>query len=297
MVGYDRILVPVDGSDSAYNAAVHGLGVAGATGAAVHAIHVVDRRRRRSHLLGGEGHAAILREHGRKLLGDVERLAAEAGCDVETAVVEGAPHEAILATAAERDADLVVMGRRGEATVGQRLLGGVTDKVLRAGALPVLSVLADRGGEPCDVGYERVLVPTDGSDCAERAAAHGAALADLAGAAVHVVSVADTRSSGGTLDAAGQSEAFAASVEERSEEAIERLAAEIRGGTDRPVETELLRGTPNEALRAYVAEADVDAVVMGAHGRSGLSRWMLGSVTERLLRTVDVTILVVPGVD
>ena len=297
MRAYDRIVVPVDGSDGAYNAAVHGLGIAKATGATVHAIHVVDRRRRRSHLLGGEGHAAILREHGRKLLGDVERLAAEAGCDVETAVVEGAPHEAVLATAAERDADLVVMGRRGEATVGQRLLGGVTDKVLRSGALPVLSVLADRGGEPCDVGYERVLVPTDGSDCAERAAAHGAALADLAGAEVHVVSVADVGPSGGTLDAAGVSEEFEASVRGWSEEAVERMTTSIRAATDRPVETAVLRGTPNESLREYVADEDVDAIVMGANGRSGLSRWMLGSVTERLLRTVDVTILVVPGVE
>lgn len=295
MAAYERLVVPVDASDSAYNAALCGLRIAKATGAAVDAIHVVDPRRRRGRLLGGDGHAAILRDHGRKLLGDVERLAAEVGSEIETSVVEGVPHEAILGYAAERGSDLVVMGRRGEATVGRRLLGGVTDKVLRAGALPVLSVLADRGLDQDGLGYDRVLVPTDGSECAERAAAHGAALADLSGATVRVVSVADTGPSGGTLDVAGLGDEFAASVEDRSAAAIERMAAAIRAGTDRPVETELLYGTPNEALATYVDEADVDAVVMGAHGRSGLSRWMLGSVTERLLRTVDVSILVVPG--
>ena len=293
---YDRLVVPVDGSDAANQAAVQGMWLAGLTGAELHAVHVVDDGRPGT-LLGGTEREEILQEHGRKLLGDVERLAEGANVAATTALLSGTPYREILAYAGEHYCDLVVMGRRGHTTVGQQLIGGVTDKVLRAGDLPVLSVTGDGPSDPAEQSYERILVPTDGSECAEVAADHGAALAELTGASVHVVSVADVRAAGGLFDAGGVSEEFVRAVEARHEEAVERMASTVGEVVDRPVETAVVDGTPSEALRTYVAEHDVDAVVVGAHGRSGVRRWLIGSVTERLLRTVDVPLLVVPCVE
>lgn len=291
MIHHGRVLVPVDGSDASHAAARHAIALAAETDAAVDVLHVVPEEFAAA---GGDESADPRDARGRTALTEVESVAEEAGVDVGTAVLVGAPYETILEHAAERGAHLIVMGRHGAGSVGERLLGGVTEKVLRAGVLPVLTAWADAAGETV-VDAETLLLPTDGSDCAELAAEHAAALADVSGATVHVVSVADVEAAGGLFDAGGLSAEFVENVESRCQEAVERVATEVEAATGRPPETAVRRGTPAAALRAYVEEAGVDAVVMGAHGRSGFSRWMLGSVTERLLRTTDVPVLVVPG--
>lgn len=172
-------------------------------------------------------------------------------------------------------------------------LGGVTEKVLRAGALPVLTAWAD--GDATVVDAERLLLPTDGSDFAEVAGEHAATMADITDATVHAVSVADVEVAGGLFDAGGVPPEFVRNVESRCEEAVTRIADDVERATDPPVDRSVIRGRPGAVLRDYVADNDVDLVVMGAHGRSGVSRWMLGSVTERLLRTVDVPVVVVAG--
>lgn len=284
MISYDRLLVPVDGSDASHTASRHALALAAATGAAVDVLHVVQGG---GTALAGVEHRSILEDRGRRLLGDVERLAAGVGGDVSTEIVEGTPYEAILAYARERGTYLVVMGRHGANTVGERLLGGVTEKVLRAGQLPVLTVWADDG--PTVVEADAVLLPTDGSGPAEVAGEHAASLAAVADATVHVVSVADVPAAG-----AGPGE-LASNVEARCADAVDRLAGDVGSATGLAVETAVLSGHPAAALGDYVGNHGVDAVVLGAHGRSGLPRWLLGSVTERLLRTVDVPVLVVPA--
>lgn len=293
MITYDRILVPVDGSDGADAAVRHALALAEATGAAVDVVHVVEPGLGESPLDDPDSTSAR-RERGDALLADVEGAAADRGLEVTTALLAGTPHEAILEHAADRGSHLVVMGRHGAGTVGERLLGGVTEKVLRAGALPVLTAWATDGDDTvADAG--ELLVPTDGSDCAEVAGEHATTMARVADATVHVVSVADVDAAAGVFDAGGVSEEFVRNVEARCREAVSRMAGDVQRAIDRPVERAVVRGRPGAALREYVEEAGVDLVVMGAHGRSGVSRWMLGSVTERLLRTTDVPLLVVPG--
>lgn len=285
MIHYDRLLVPVDGSDASHGAASQALALAGETAADVDVLHVVEE---------GTGDRERLEDRGRQFLVDVEELAEGAGLDVTAELRTGTPHRAILEYAEERGTHLVVMGRHGTGTIGERLLGGVAERVLRAGALPVLTVWADGADDGGVVGAGRVLLPTDGSGPAEAAAEHASAIADVSGATVHVVSVADVDAAGGLFDVGGLSEEFVENVEDRSRAATDRLAGDLeRAG--RPVETAVLRGAPADALRAYVEENGIDAIVMGAHGRSGIARWMLGSVTERVLRTVEVPVLVVPG--
>lgn len=299
-VTYDRVLVPVDGSDGAERATRHALAVAAATGAPLDFVHVVET--------GGPGALGtlldpdVVRDRGGTILRTAEALAADVGVETTADLREGRPHEEILERAAECGSDLVVLGERGAGAGGaaRRLLGGVTTKVLRAGERPVLVVpRADRVDrarvDPASIEYRRLLLPTDGSKLAAAAVPHAVAVAAGFGSTIHVVSAVDVPAAGRRSDPAGVSDAIVEDLEDQARTAVSAMADRVTDVTDRPVETAVLRGRPSAALRDYVADEGMDLVVMGAHGRSGVRRLVLGSVTDRTLRTVDVPVIVVPG--
>ena len=146
--------------------------------------------------------------------------------------------------------------------------------------------------------YDRILVPTDGSTVAEVAVDHAVDLAEKYDADVHALFVADvdaiTYSLGteqidrihqgnfqGMTDLREDAEAATGSVAERAE-ARGLHAVEHHAG-----------GRPHVVIADYAADNDIDLIVMGSHGRSGVKRALLGSVTERTLRSTHVPILVV----
>jgi nucleotide-binding universal stress UspA family protein len=301
---YSRLLIPVDGSEQARRAAEHGLALAAAFDAAVDVLHVVESGGLR--LTTGADEQRRLREQGEAVLAEVEALASGLDRPVRTALREGTPAAGIEAYAADHDADLVVLGRQGLTGLGRRLLGGVTERLLRRGDVPVLVVPGD-APVPGEGGYGRVLVPTDGSEAAGAAVPHAAAVAGRYGAAVHVLNVVDLQAAGGLFDAGGLEREFLDRLESEGETAVERVASAVREtspGTT--VETAVVRAgagpeSPDGAagaVRAYVTDHDVDLVAMGSRGRSNLHRGLVGSVASAVLRSVDVPVLVAkPGPD
>jgi|AntDeeMetagen681_2_1112603.scaffolds.fasta_scaffold07433_1 nucleotide-binding universal stress UspA family protein len=293
---YDRILLPVDGSDEAKRAAKRGIELARTFDAAVDIVHVVERRSRR--LARTDAETAQLRERGDRILAEIEALASAVDRPVTTTLTEGTPAVRIAEHAADRDASLIVIGKQGLTGLGKRLLGGVTEGVLQRSDVPVLVVPAgDRSAEDA-FDYARVLVPTDGSESAAAAAPHGATVARRYGATVHVLSVVDLQAAGGAFNAGGLEKSFVERLEAQGMAAVDELADEIEGrDADLELETDVVRTTSFDGvaagIREYVAEHDVDIVVMGSHGRSNLRRQLLGSVTATVLRTVDIPILVV----
>lgn len=139
------------------------------------------------------------------------------------------------------------------------------------------------------MGYQRILVPTDGSDAAANAAAHAIDLAGLAEAELHVLHVVDTGALASTVDA----EMLYGALEEAGRTAIEDLRERARAAGIEPVVGSLARGAPHRAILDYVDEHDVDLLVMGTHGRTGLDRYLLGSVTEKVVRLSPVPVLTV----
>lgn len=140
--------------------------------------------------------------------------------------------------------------------------------------------------------YDAICFPTDGSDAANAALEHALDLATTYDAKLYVLYVADTnRDSVTTLGTT----VVDALVEEgeATVEAVEKRAADR--GID--VLADVVQGDPSQAIVEYVDDRDVDLVVMGTHGRRGLDRYLLGSVTERVIRTVDVPVLVVRDED
>lgn len=199
-----------------------------------------------------------------------------AGCEVDVRARFGEPAEEIIDTAS--DADLIVMSTRGAGTLGGSLLGSVADRVARRSRTPVLlvPVLPERGAP---VAISRIVVPLDGSALAERALPIAASLASILGVPVRLLRVVDP----GAPESAGQVEAqqaLDAQAQTLSDDGLEASAV-------------ILTGPPAQALLGALAPTDL--VVMTTRGRGGLSRWLLGSVADRIVREAPAPVLLVPS--
>ncbi|MFC7177608.1 universal stress protein [Halosegnis marinus] len=137
--------------------------------------------------------------------------------------------------------------------------------------------------------YDTILVPTDGSEVAVRAAREAFDLARATGATVHVVFVVDESASSFLLSGDSMAQVLDA-LEAEGESAVERALA---AAGDVPTETTVVRGMKvSEAIEEYVDRHGIDLVVMGTRGRHGVDH-LLGSTTERVLANVGVPTLVV----
>lgn len=137
--------------------------------------------------------------------------------------------------------------------------------------------------------YERILVPTDGSDAAGVAVEHAIELASFVGARLYLLYVIDTSATAGVPRA--QSGTIADILEDAGRQAIDD-AMERAQAAEVPTETEIREGPVSDEIIAAAGAADADLIVMGTHGRSGIDRVLLGSVTDRVLKRSDCPVLV-----
>ena len=287
---YQTLVVPTDGNEHAERAAEHALNIARVFDATVHLVNVVDMQSEAGLFSAGgvtEQFRERLEDEARETISDVEDLA-EPGDDVRTAVVEGKPSKGILDYADENDADIVFMGTHGRTGLDRYVTGSVTERVARQSDVPVFTVRATERSVVSD-GYDRVLIPTDGSDCAAVAVAHGIAIAEKYDATVHAVNVADVRAVTGSDDLPPHTELLER-LEEGGEDATEAVAERAREvGLD--ASTAVLDGVPARGLREYAEEHDIDLITMGTHGRSGFERYFIGSTTTKVVRAAEMPVL------
>lgn len=137
--------------------------------------------------------------------------------------------------------------------------------------------------------YNTILVPTDGSEPADAAVDHAVDLAASSGATLHALSVVDSTAYA-SLDVS--SEQVLDSLESRAGEATKTIAETAAdAGVDSV--TEVSVGSPHDQITEYADAVEADLIVMGTHGRTGLDRFLLGSVTERVVRAAPCPVLTV----
>jgi len=138
------------------------------------------------------------------------------------------------------------------------------------------------------VAYDTLLVPTDGSEAVDPALEHAFNLADAFDSTVHALYVADTNRDSVTLIGTDVVDALVEVGESAVASIVER--GERRGI---PVVNEVLQGDPVSTIVDYADRHRADLIIMSSHGRRGLPRYLLGSVTERVARTTDVPVMIV----
>lgn len=288
---YDTILIPTDGSRGTEIAVARALDLARTSDATIDVLHVTEGGQELDHLDAAERADARDRaeRRGREATVRIREQAADLGLESVRAVHEGTPYRTILDYVGENDIDLVVMGTHGKTGATHTGLGSTTERVVALSDVPVLSVpLADETAVP-ESGYtmyDHVVVPTDGSDAAERAARHGLDIAERYGADVHVVYVVDSA----VYDLEDAPRSIVGLLKQGGQKAVDEIAAATRD-RNLPVTTDVLRGAPHEEILDYADGTDADVIAMGTRGRTLGTGRLLGSTTSRVVRRADTPVL------
>lgn len=139
--------------------------------------------------------------------------------------------------------------------------------------------------------FETLLIPTDGSGPATSAARQGFALADALDASVHILSVADSSVATGT-GYSGDSPRIRKRLREKASERAASLCDEAgERGLDATAATR--EGIPAKEIIDYASENEVDGIIIGTSGRSGLARVVIGSVADKVVRTASIPVVTV----
>ncbi len=212
------------------------------------------------------------------------------GVSWENYVVGSDPAGAIIAHAAQKEIDLIAMSSHGRSGLERWALGSVTERVLHRAPCPVL-VVRD------DAPVRHILIPLDGSPLAEQVLEPALEMAHLLGAHVTMLRVCERetldKAAANVLDSLepGLSETFL----DKEQGAMGYLMQLRARYADLEPEPELVvsHGHPALTILDFAENNDVDLIAMATHGRTGLRRWIYGSVTEKVLRTTDKSMLVV----
>ncbi|WP_117594418.1 universal stress protein [Haloprofundus halophilus] len=138
--------------------------------------------------------------------------------------------------------------------------------------------------------HDTILVPTDGSDASLAAVDEALAIAGPQNATVHFLHVVDVGTEMSAAASGQIAQELSDTLEQQADEALDEAVSRAEGaGVD--YERVILEGTPDSAIVDYVEENDVDLVAIGATGRSGLAEKLLGSTTDRVVRSVEVPVL------
>ncbi|HEY0887038.1 MAG TPA: universal stress protein [Ramlibacter sp.] len=211
-------------------------------------------------------------------------LAAE-GISASSRVLIGSTADAVLQAAADEAAGLVVLGIARDARTDRIQLGSTTETAVRRSRVPILNVRRRARG-----AYRRVVVATDFSESAMRALRIAARWFD--GSRLTVFH-AYTSPGSAPISGPAATESWRGAAAQQC--ASHLAAAALPASVEAALHLVLEHGAPETLLSDYVVSADVDLVVLGSHGRSGLARALLGSTAENLLHALDCDTLVVRG--
>ena len=281
-----KVLIPLDGSklaehSLAYVAALRPLGLT-----ELELVSVIDPVAvpvRRAHEDEDREHN-LLATYLEKLAEDVKT---QTTTEVRTRILTGPAPEAILQEAEAYQPNYLVVSTHGSSGLSRWRFGSVADKVIRGASCPTLVVgpiAAERESwleARIMPVFKSILVPLDGSELAEEALSEAQRFGEAFGAAIHVVTAV-------AVNVVGPAEAWAGI----SAQLLDGFVADARRylesvKANRPglagASFEVRMGGAAEVLSDYVAENNIDLVIMTSHGRGGFLRTALGSTTDRLL--------------
>ena len=284
--GIEKILLSTDGSDSSKGATAVAISLAKVCSGKLYATVVIETNPE------FEAFAPQLVEkaenEAKQQLEDVKAAALKEGVQCELIVHHGdEPYKLIVEDAAKMQADMIVMGRRGRTGLKRLMMGSVTAKVIGHSHCKVLVVPA-----AAELDWKNVLAATDGSKQGNKAVTEAITIAKRCGACLTIVSsiAADDLveledSSLFLKDIAGQ----VLSQMEKNISELKELA--LKEGVK--AEGFVLSGKAAEAITNTAKESNADLIVVGSHGRTGLDRLLMGSVTERVIGLSSCAVLVV----
>jgi len=318
MIHFKKILVPTDfssGSRVAYKYAGY---LAQHFEGTIDFIHVVPSLKYLAESIGNMGlpldmekdiYPHLIKKAKTQCEEDIKEFVPETHRGKSLILVDRKPSDDIIEIAQEEHYDLIVMGARGAHDDGIMKWGGITEKVIRRSSVPVISV----PGKMPKEGINNILVPSDLSDISFNGLPFAASLAAAVGAEITVLHVLELygSSSENIPRDPGKDEMEAidtllfekinhslheggvvrARLEKEPYKLYDNLIIDI-GGEERTVtlHTKIVKGVSAHYEIVDFASDNMDLIIMGTHGRSGLKHLLLGSTTEKVAQYSSVPV-------
>lgn len=281
---YKKILVAFDGSASATNALLQSFRLATEEKSWITVATVVPTYDGDIDLIAVSDIHEAMRRPGEEILSRANALAKKEGALIKTILEEGEIYDRLVDLAEAENCGVVVMGRRGTSSADKSHIGSVTARVIGHSQRDVLVV-----PEGTVIGWKKILVATDGSRYSDLATDRAIDFAKSYTGSLTAVSVVDVPSefyaeAPGAVDklivcARG----FAAAVSKKAE------------ANDIAALTFVGEGEAFEIITRLSQKEKIDVILMGSHGRTGLKRLLMGSVTEKVIGHAPCPVLVVKG--
>jgi nucleotide-binding universal stress UspA family protein len=277
---YKKLLVAVDGSEISMHAFKESLKI---TKEDIMVMAVAPPYSGDLRVMGASDIGALLRQPCEEALGKAMKMAAAERVQIRPVCVMGEPYEAIVETAEDEGRDLIIMGVRGAGLIRRLLVGSTTARVIGYSSQDVL-VVPEKGA----IGWDRLLVATDGSEYSRKAVDKALDLIKYSGGTLTVVSV---------LEISPHIYAVAPQIAEEKIKLPQKYVAEVEElAASRGIQVEgVVREAEcaNEVITDVAREQSIDLIVVGSHGRTGLKRLLMGSVTESVIAHSPCPVLVV----
>jgi nucleotide-binding universal stress UspA family protein len=293
-----HILVPTDFSDSALLALEHGIYLANKFDGELHVLHVAELPTITLPDFPSDLFE-VAETIGMTRLGELLEQQHVPLPPVKREVKAGTPSDpaadAIIDYAAAHDIDFIVMGTHGRRGVRRLLLGSVTEEVIRRSPCPVLTMRTHKEAWTLP-RIDRIMVPVDFSASTRQVIGVASRMAEHYDAAITLVHVVDLEYYPYYGFGSDPFRAVEKDMVMASEGKLTEYVEELQGaGIIATGET--VKGHPAKAIRETAVEHDVDLIVVGLHCRRGLDRALVGSISEKVMRSAHCPVLVVNTVD
>lgn len=298
MIAMRRILCPVDFSEHSRRALDHAVAIAQWYDSTVKLLHVSALMPVAAYApqSGMPPYVGLTPDARQTLVSSLKNFAAEAGTSgrVEYEIAEGDTPPAILATATEFAADLIVLGTHGRSGFARWVLGSVTEKVLRQADRPVLTV-PRAAGDSVPIVFRRIVCAIDFSECSTHALDYAISLAQQSNAHLTVVHVVELPPDiprevhENVVGIRNLREYIALAEQEGRARLTDAVPNDVRASLR--VDTVLGAGKPYREILRVAAEHRADLLVLGVHGRGALDRLFFGSTTQHLVRQAVCPVL------
>lgn len=295
---YTRMLVPLDGSTISEGVLPYARTFANALALPVHLLQVMDPDMLIPSVAARQGLSdnilTINREHNGDYLKEIAASFSNPAA-VSSSVIVGKPAEAIMEVAATDRDTLIAIATHGRSGVRRWLLGSVAEKVLHGADNDVLLIRATAQiDRKTTAQLKRLVVPLDGSELAEEALRCGVELAKKMNLEIILLRVYVAPGAAySTGSYAPEWKSLDQVVRQKANEYLEDKTKQLRNQGLEQLSFRMAEGSAAEQIIEAARERPDSLIAMSTHGASGVGRWVLGSVTERVIRHSDTAVVVV----
>jgi len=295
-----EVLVPLDGSALSEEVLPYAASLAKGLGARIALLHIIDADNLRVETGEHRAYLDQLQQSAEAAatgyLGEQAKALAELGIGASTAVVYGKPAD-VLAAFGEGQKEpetLIALSTHGRSGLARVALGSVADRLLRGAHAPLLLIHPRDGARERLAELKRIVVPLDGSPLAEAALPLVTELAKALGLAVTAIWVVQITSQVyGPPELVVYPANLLQELQQTASSYLQRVVERLKtSGVTAEFEV-LLHHAPPIAITDYAHDREGTLIAMTTHGRSGFTRWMLGSVTDHVVRLSGAPVLVV----